>query len=74
MSLQTGTQSLEKAILQDRIKSFYDLLNERQWQECFNFIDPKLKDEGRITLDDYIGSLTSFFAKSGPLENLAIGV
>lgn len=59
-------------VLRDRIKLFYNLLNEEEWQECFEMIGPKLRDDIRITKEQYFDSLSSFPDAFGPLRNAIV--
>jgi hypothetical protein len=73
MSTRTENVQLDRAQLRDRIEHFYRLLNDEQWKECFEFVDPKLRDEGRITQDAYTARLSAFVAAFGPLAEVSVG-
>ena len=53
--------------LADRIEAFYRFLNAKDWQKCFELVDPKLRDAGKVEFNAYTSSLASFFAKHGPM-------
>ena len=63
---------LETQQLQNRIAEFYELLKQREWEQCFTYIDPVLRDEGKVTLDAYSRTMSSFFATHGPLGNVSV--
>ena len=65
--------AIQEKKLRSRIKSFYEHLNQRDWQSCFDSIDPKLRD-GRIAYADYAETLTTFFQKYGPINILSLKV
>ncbi|MBI3465464.1 MAG: hypothetical protein HY000_20770 [Planctomycetes bacterium] len=63
---------LDKRRLRDRIKKFYVLLNEQNWESCFKLIDPKLRDAGKVAFDSYAATLSAFFGAFGPLEDVSV--
>lgn len=72
MNGRTANPHLDRRRLRDRIKRFYDLVNEEDWEECFALIDPKLRSARKITFEDYADTLTAFFAAFGPLEEVSV--
>lgn len=72
MSTQMDKLQLEETRLRDRIETFYSLVNEQQWEQCYEFIDPTLRDGHKVALDAYVETLSSFFAAFGPLEDLSV--
>lgn len=67
MSKPAHDSVIDQSNLGDRIKEFYELLNDRQWVKCFELIDPRLRDAGAIEFAAFANSLSSFFEKHGPL-------
>jgi len=66
MATQT-TNTVEKNRLSRRIRNFYRLFNENNWEGCFERLDPELRG-ARVEFDKYADSLASFFAKYGPMR------
>lgn len=58
--------------LLDRIEGFYQSFNAQEWQSCFAFVDPRLKDESGISRDNYQSSLSSFFSEFGPIDDIHV--
>ncbi len=57
--------------LHSRISKFYDSLNSKNWEACFDMLDPKLRAE-RVKYRVYSDSLASFFEEHGPIKIVAI--
>lgn len=72
MIQRTSEEAIEQKDLAGRIEVFYRLLNAQDWQGCFELLDPTLRDTGKIKIDAYSNSLSSFFAKHGPLVNQSL--
>ena len=72
MSEQHDNSLHERKCLATRIEDFYRLLNNKQWDKCFEFVDPSLRDSRRVDLAAYSKSLSSFFLKYGPLAILSL--
>lgn len=68
--IQKATETTpDQQALADRIHAFYHSLNAKQWRQCFELVDPKLRESGKVELKAYSSSLSSFFAKHGPLAS-----
>ena len=72
MSTQSVIPQLEEQKLCDRITLFFRLLNEKKWDECFDLIDPVLRSNGDIKLENYCRSLSDFFETYGPTANVEV--
>jgi hypothetical protein len=52
--------------LRRRIQQFYDHLNRREWERCFQTIDPSLRQvPSSVTLAQYASSLERFLERCG---------
>ncbi len=49
-----------KALLRQRIHAFYAHFNQENWQGCFRFLDPALRDKAKVELEKYAVSLANF--------------
>jgi hypothetical protein len=58
--------TIELMRLSRRILSFYDSFNRKDWEACFDLLDPKLREE-RVKPEAYVASLSSFFDEYGPV-------
>lgn len=68
MKGEAGKSTTHKCLsLNRRIRNFYRDFNNKNWQACFDRLDPKLR-EGSVDHDAYVESLASFFDKYGPIE------
>lgn len=71
--IQQATETTpEQQAITDRIQAFYHFLNATQWRECFKLVDPMLRASGKVELAAYSNSLSSFFAKHGPLASSSL--
>jgi hypothetical protein len=67
MIQKNSAATREQQELTTRIERFYQLLNDQRWKECFELVDPKLRDTGKVAIGTYSNSLASFFTEHGPL-------
>jgi hypothetical protein len=58
--------------LAGRIVHFYRFFNRRDWGRCFDYIDPKLRDDGKVDPADYAETMDRFFAAHGPIRQIRI--
>ena len=54
--------------IRGRVREFYRRLNDQNWEKCFEFVDPVLRESGKVDFEAYAKSLSSFYKKYGPLE------
>ena len=65
----------QQAALERRIRRFYDGLNRRDFDRCYQMIDPRLRDQpSSVTLFQYQNALLQFMDRFGPLSVLEISV
>lgn len=65
MAMTTKTRT-STAALKRRIKRFYDLLNQREFQRCYEMIDPRIRSKASsATLLQYQNSLSVFLDRIG---------
>lgn len=57
----------QRAKLRRRIQAFYTHFNAKDWDKCFTFIDPRLRDQQRVDLPQYTSSLALFAERYGPI-------
>ena len=63
----------QQATLERRIRRFYHWLNQRDFGQCFQMIDPRVRDEpGSVTLFQYQNALLQFMDRFGLLTVLEI--
>lgn len=67
MTESTTETTFDLRKLATQIEEFYRLLNDQRWIECFELVDPKLREAGKVEVGSYSSSLASFFSKHGPL-------
>lgn len=68
MAMTTKTRT-STASLKRRIKRFYELLNRREFQSCYELIDPRVRAKpSSVTLLQYQSSLTKFLDVAGVVE------
>ena len=66
--MTTKTANPRPALLR-RIRSFYDMLNERKFEQCHKMIDPRiLASSGSVTLFQYENALQQFGDRFGLLN------
>src|SRR5207247_7381323 len=58
----------QKTTLRRRIRRFYQWFNAEHWERCFECIDPRLRDEGRVEYDTYSASLAEFVKRYSKVE------
>jgi hypothetical protein len=61
-------EAAQKAALKRRLLAFYAACNAQQWDRCFSFVDPKLRQEGRVDETKYTASLAHFLDHYGPIR------
>jgi len=54
--------------LRRRIRSFCQAFNRGDWARCFDFVDPTLRNQGRIEFAQYAESLAAFRAYYGKID------
>ena len=65
--IQKAAETMERQDLAGRIEEFYRFLNAKHWADCFQLIDPKLREAGKVEIESYSKSLSSFYDKHGPI-------
>lgn len=70
MKQDFSNEVTEKKRLRHRIRRLYGLLNERKFDKCFEIVDPRLREAGKIEFEAYERSLSHFIQKHG-LINVA---
>jgi hypothetical protein len=55
-----------------RIGHFYRFFNRQDWARCFEYIDPRLRADGKVLLDPYSQGMNAFYAAYGPVQRLQI--
>lgn len=70
--IQKAGEILERQNLAARIGDFYRVLNLKQWAACFTFVDPTLRDAGKVEITSYSSSLSSFYDKHGPIMSQTV--
>jgi hypothetical protein len=72
--MSTRTETRQSA-LERRIRHFYDLLNDCDFGQCYQMIDPRVRGEaGSVTLFHYQSALSQFVRSFGPIEILSISL
>jgi hypothetical protein len=57
----TRTTKAQTTSLERRIRQFYSLLNQKEFERCFRMIDPRVRDNpNSVTLFQYQNSLSQF--------------
>jgi hypothetical protein len=70
--MKTRTQSTQAA-LKRRIRQFYKLFNQREFERCFQMIDPRVRHRpASVTLDQYANSLRDFIDHVGTSRILEV--
>jgi hypothetical protein len=68
MAMTTKTR-ISAAALKRRMKRFYELLNRREFQSCYELIDPRVRAKASsVTLLQYQNSLARFLERMGSVE------
>jgi hypothetical protein len=63
----------QRAALERRIQQFYHCLNERDFDQCYQMIDPRVRDQrGSVSLAPYQDALLQFIDRFGPLNVLEV--
>src|SRR3712207_3594670 len=62
------TASKERTSLRGRVRRFYEHFNRMNWQRCFNSIDPRLRDQGKVDISVYAESLEKFVRHYGKIK------
>jgi hypothetical protein len=72
MKTKSATAS---ATLKRRIRHFYTLLSDGQFERCYEMIDPRVRQKSEsVTLLQYEDALVSFVKSVGSIGNLAITI
>jgi hypothetical protein len=57
------------SLIESRVRRFYEHLNVSQFRECFQMIDPQVREDPRsVTLYQYMQSLGAFLGHHGKVE------
>lgn len=65
----------QQPALERKIRSFYGMLNRRDFESCHQLIDPRVRDTpGSVTLFQYENALQEFMDQFGPLKILELHV
>jgi hypothetical protein len=62
--------SLQRTALRKQLNAFSYAFNKKDWERCFQFVDPKLRAGGRVNFPDYSASLARFFERYGPVHRI----
>jgi hypothetical protein len=74
MTTQTRTESRQRS-LRRRIRRFYDLLNDGDFGQCYQMIDPFLRSNpNSVTLFQYENSLREFLHQIGSIDISSIAI
>jgi hypothetical protein len=57
----------ERQSLRRRVRQMYGRLNKRDWDKCYDLIDPKLREKAAISKSAYADSLRSFIEAYGAI-------
>ena len=60
----------ERKALRNRLSSFYRSFNREKFEKCYEFIDPELRDRGRVEKHKYTTSLSDFLAYYGTMTTV----
>ena len=60
--------SAERTALRKRIRHFYRHFNREDWAQCYELIDPKLRNEDKVDGERYKTSLGVFYHHYGPVN------
>jgi hypothetical protein len=74
---QTGSKdakAIERSSLRRRVKNFYKHFGQTNWAQCFQFIDPNLREHSKVDFSSYCESLSLFHAYYGPVDILHIRI
>jgi hypothetical protein len=58
----------ERTALRRRVRRFYKHFNRQDWQRCYDGLDPRLRNEGKVSFHPYAQSLSSFVAAYGAID------
>src|ERR1700730_1856886 len=50
----------EREALRRRVTNMYRWLNQDSWEKCFSLLDPKLTEQGKVQLADYVRRMSEF--------------
>lgn len=71
----TSRSENKQSALKRRIRQFYDLLNQRDFDRCHQIIDPRIRlKSGSITLVEYEDCLRKFLDVFGSVQIVEISV
>jgi hypothetical protein len=54
--------------LRGRVRRFYKLFNQRAWGKCFDYLDPRLRQAGKVERSRYEESLARFLDTYGEVK------
>jgi hypothetical protein len=67
-SVKGSRLTKEKASLRRRVRRFYEQFNRGDWPFCFGYLDPRLREQGKVELSRYSESLSNFQRHYGPVN------
>jgi hypothetical protein len=59
----------QRAALRGRLKRFYNLFNQRAWDKCYEYLDPRLRQPDKVNFALYAQSLGNFAEHYGDIES-----
>ena len=69
------TTENKQSSLKRRIRHFYDLLNQREFERCCQMIDPRVREKSSsVTLLQYENALAEFLGNFGSVEIVEITI
>ncbi|HYT92035.1 MAG TPA: hypothetical protein VEL76_25190 [Gemmataceae bacterium] len=61
-------QGAQKAALRERIKRFYKHFQRADWEQCYEYLDPQLRQGKKVLSAPYAQSLSEFAAVYGTIK------
>jgi hypothetical protein len=71
---RNGSDSTDRDALHHRIRTFFRYLNRQAFDKCWSFLDPALRERGRVEEDKYAKSLSEFLDHFGAVEIVTVKI
>jgi hypothetical protein len=70
----SASYASQRAALRKRIKRFYRTFNQKDWEQCFAHIDPRIRENSKILRAAYVASLEAFKQRYGTINIVHIRI
>ncbi len=67
-------ETAERQALRRRVHGMLKWFNEERWDKCYSLVDPKLRERGKVNMQEYADSLAAFKATYGEVRPYVVRI